>query len=75
MPTREGILTSQTHKGQGLDIARRVHYTLTENRELTRDMLQVERNSKAIAHLFQTLVKAGTLTEEQLDDILLHVVQ
>jgi hypothetical protein len=74
MPTREEILTKQTRKNQGLDVAVRVHYTLTEDRELTREMLQVERNSKAIAHIFQTLVDAGTITEDQLDDILLHVV-
>jgi hypothetical protein len=74
MPTKEGILKTQTFKDYGLDVEVRVHSTLIQDRELKSDMLQAERNSKAIAHLFQTLVDAGTISEEQLDDILLHVV-
>jgi hypothetical protein len=74
MPTREETLAKQTHKEDGVDVGRRIFYTLSEDREKTRDMLQVHRNSKAIAVLFKTLLEAGTITEDQLDDILLEVV-
>ena len=74
MPTREDMLAKQTHKEEGTDVGRRIFYTLSEDREKTRDMMQVHRNSKAIAMLFKTLLEAGTITEDQLDDILLEVV-
>ena len=74
MPTREEMLAKQTHKEDGLDVGRRVFYTLAEDREKSRDMLQVQRNSKAIASLSKALFEAGALTEEQLDEILLDVV-
>jgi len=63
MPTREEGLAKQTHKEDGLDVGRRVFYTLTEDRNTSREMLQVQRNSKAIALLFKLLVEDGTLTE------------
>jgi hypothetical protein len=74
MPTKEEMLAIQTHKEDGLDVGRRVFYTLTEDRNNSREMLQVQRNSKAIAMLFKTLLEAGTLTEDQFDEILLEVV-
>ena len=58
MPTREETLKSQTFKEDGLDVGRRVFYTLAVDREKTRDMLQIQYNTKAIAQLIKTLVRA-----------------
>jgi hypothetical protein len=75
MPTREEHLAKYTYKGQGLDLEQRVFYTLSgEEDEPSRDKLRIHRNTKAIALLFRTLHETGTLTENQLDEILLKVV-
>lgn len=74
MPTREEVLAKFTHKEDGLDVEKRVFYTLIgEPNEPNREKRQADRNSKAIAHLFKLLRERGTLTEDQLDDILLEV--
>jgi hypothetical protein len=72
MPSREEALAKRTYKQDGLDVEKRVFYTLGGDSEANRD-LQVHRNSKAIGLLFKTLLDAGTITEEQLDEILLEV--
>lgn len=74
MPMKEDVLKTKTYKDQGLDVDVRVLYTLNQGSKLASEMSQVERNSRAISHLFKTLVDAGTLKHDQLDDILLHVV-
>lgn len=74
MPTREETLSERTFKQDGLDIEKRVFYTLYGDRKAPdTEALQNHRNSKAIAQLFKTLTEAGMLTEEQLDEILLAV--
>ena len=74
MPTKEEILAERTFSGQGLEIEKRVFYTLDGDRSSPHaETLQNHRNSKAIALLFKTLIEAGTLTEDQLDEILLEV--
>jgi hypothetical protein len=74
MPTREEILSERTFKQGGLDIEKRVFYTLHGDRKAPdAEALQNHRNSKAIALLFKKLTEAGILTEDQLDEILLDV--
>jgi hypothetical protein len=72
MPTKEEALAKRTYKQDGLEVDKRVFYTLGGDSEANGD-LQVHRSSKAIALLFKTLLEARTLTEEQLDEILLEV--
>jgi hypothetical protein len=75
MPTREELLAKETHKQDGLDVAKRVFYTLTgEPGTSYREKLQADRNSKAIALLFKTLRENGTLTDHRIDEILLEVI-
>jgi len=73
MPTKEEMLAKQTYKEDGLEVEKRVFYTLMADSTVSRETMQAHRNSKAIALLFKTLVEAGTLTEDQLDGILLEV--
>ncbi len=73
MPTREEILAARTYKEDGIDAEKRVFYTLTGDIKACDQTIQAHRNSKAIALLFKTLLEAGTLTEDQLDEILLQV--
>jgi hypothetical protein len=74
MPTMEELLAKQTYKEGGLGVEERVFYTLTDHAKLTPETLHAHRNSKAIALLFKTLLDAGTLKEDQLDEILLEVI-
>lgn len=73
MPTREEILAERTYKEDGMDVEKRVFYTLIGDTKVSERTPHTNRNSKAIALLFKTLFEAGTLTEEQLDEILLQV--
>jgi hypothetical protein len=74
MPTSEEVLAERTYKQDGLDVEKRVFYTLHgEGNSPQRDAAQTHRNSKAISLLFKTLLDKGLLTEEQLDEILLEV--
>jgi hypothetical protein len=75
MPTKEEILNKQTYKDQGLDMGRRVFYTLIgEENDPHREKTQAHRNSKAIAVLLTTLHQDGALTDEQIDNILWDVI-
>ena len=74
MPTNEEALAERTYKQDGLEVEKRIFYTLHgEGKSPQRDELQNHRNSKAIAMLFKVLLEKGLLTEEQLDEILLEV--
>jgi hypothetical protein len=73
--TKEEVLAKQTFKAEGFEVDRRVFYTLIgEQNEPQREKAQAHRNSKAIALLFKTLRENGTLTEDQLDELLFNVV-
>ncbi len=75
MATIEEVLAKETYKQDGLDVDQRVFYTLSgEQGNPHREKLQAHRNSKAIAMLFKTLHANGTLTDAQIDEILLDVV-
>lgn len=74
MPTKEEALAERTYKQDGLEVEKRVFYTLYgEGKSPQRDELQNHRNSKAIGMLFKILLDKGLLTEEQLDEVLLDV--
>ena len=76
MPTIEQALAERTYKNDGLDVEKRVFYTLHgEGKSPQRDELQNHRNSKAIALLFKTLLDRGLVSDQQLDEILLEVTQ
>lgn len=75
MPTKEKLLAKETHKEEGVDVGRRVFYTLIgEQGKPYREKLQADRNSKAIALLFKTLHEKHHLTDDDLDEILLEVI-
>jgi hypothetical protein len=75
MATKDEILNKETYKDQGLDVGVRVFYTLIgEENDPHREKTQAHRNSKAIAALFKTLYEDGTLTGEQLDEILWEAI-
>lgn len=75
MPMIEDVLTEKTYKQDGLDVERRVFYTLIgEPNTPHRTELQAHRNSKAIALLFKVLCEKHYITDSQLDGILLEVV-
>lgn len=75
MPTIEDVLEKKTYKQAGLDVGRRVFYTLTGNEsELNREKSQANRNSKAIALIFETLRKNNHITDPDIDAILLELV-
>ncbi len=74
MPTRKEVLAERTYKEEGLEVEKRVFYTLTGKPDAPDSQkLNTHRNSKAIAMLFKTLLETGTLTEDQLDEILLEI--
>lgn len=75
MSTKEDLLAEATYKEQGLDVAKRVFYTLDGKQgDPYREKLQAHRNSKAIALLFKMLHESGQLTDDKIDEILLEVI-
>jgi len=69
----EDFLAMKTHKRDGIDVARRVFYTL--NREECEDSKsRAHRNSKAIAMVIKYLAELGILREQRMDDTLLEVI-
>ncbi len=75
MATKEELLAKETYKEEGLDVGRRVFYTLSgEKNDPHREKTQAHRNSKAIAQLFKTLREKHHLTDDNLDEILLDVI-
>ena len=75
MPTMEDVLEKETYKQNCLDVSTRVFYTLTgEQSNPHREKLNIQRNSKAIALLFQKLCKKHHIMPAELDEILLDVI-
>jgi hypothetical protein len=70
VPTRDEHLAKLTHKEDGVPMEKRVFYTLTD---APSESLVTLRNSRLIGLLVKTLIDEGTLTEDQLDEILLEV--
>lgn len=73
MATREEILREKTYKEDGIEIDRRVFNTLHDWEE-AHIALQPHRNSKAISLLIKILCQKGILTDSNIDDILLEVI-
>lgn len=74
MPTNDEALAERTYKQDGLEVEKRIFYTLRgEGKSPQRDGVQNHRNSKAIASLFKVLMDKRLVTEKQLDEILLDV--
>ncbi len=73
--TKEELLARETNKEDGLDVAKRVFYTLDGKQgEPHRDAVRTHRNSKAIALLFKALHEKRHLSDDTLDEILLEVI-
>ena len=70
MADLDDILYEKTHKEEGLDLGRRVFYTLSDDKSL-----QAHRNSKAIALLVGLLREKGHLSDEEMDKLLLECIQ
>lgn len=68
MPTKEKILKEQTFKNEGLELEKRVFYTLNDNKDL-----QSHRNSKLLAILFKKLAENNSIRDSEIDDILFEV--
>jgi hypothetical protein len=75
MLARDKLLAWKTFKQAGLDLDRRVFYTLVGEQETPhQEQPQTDRNSKALGFLFKALRKSCLLTDNQVDAILLDVV-
>jgi hypothetical protein len=74
MPTKEELLAKHTYP-EVEEVEKRIFYTLAgeDDAPLTPEKTRAYRNSKAIAHLFKVLLDNGTISKDQLDDILLEV--
>ena len=70
MPTKEAVLNEQTYKDQGLDMGRRVFYTLTDD-----ERLSAHRTAKYLALLTEKLDAQGVLDGEQIDELLLQAIR
>jgi len=74
MPSREEALAERTFKQDGLEVEKRIYYTLHgADGTPKREELQNHRNSKAIGLLFKALMDRHIMNEDQLDEILLGV--
>jgi predicted transcriptional regulator YheO len=67
--TKDQFLREKTHKDDGVDVDRRVFYTLRDDKQL-----QTHRNSKAIALVMQRLYDKGIFSAEDIDDVLFDCV-
>jgi hypothetical protein len=69
MPNREEVLREKTHKEEGLQVEKRVFYTLSDEKSF-----QLHRNTKAIALLVKLLHQRGQLSDQEIDDLLLDSI-
>lgn len=69
MSNIEDVLREKTFKEEGMEIERRVFYTMTEEVKLTN-----HRNSKAIALLIKVLQEKEILSDSEIDSLLLECV-
>jgi hypothetical protein len=65
----EDILESKTNKNDGLSNAERILYTLTDVKEL-----EIHRTAKLLSILIADHIEKGTLSESELDEMLLELV-
>ena len=69
VPTREEILEKETYKKPGVDVLRRVFYTLMEDTKG-----QPDRTTKAVALLVEFLSDKGIMGLSEVDDFLFTCV-
>ena len=69
MPNKEDNLREKTYKNDGLELEKRVFYTLSDEKGL-----EHHRNSKAIALLVKALHEKKQLSDEEVDELLLECV-
>lgn len=76
--TRDELLRDTTHKEPGLEVDRRVFYTLADVKHGA-PMQTVDPTARRTARLMALLVAKlsdeGKLSEAELDEMLLHVVR
>ena len=70
MPTKEEFLRTKTFKEDGIDLSRRVFYTLQQEPK----SLQPHRNSLAIAMLVEHLHKNNLISDNEVDTLLMGLV-
>lgn len=66
---KEDILRENTYKDQGVDLTRRVFYTLQDDKGL-----QVHRNTKAIALLVNHVREKNLISDEEIDELLFDCI-
>ena len=69
MPEKADILREKTYKEAGLELEKRVFYTLSDDKSL-----QHHRNTKAIALLVKLLHEKEHLLDQDVDDLLLKCI-
>jgi hypothetical protein len=69
MPNKEDVLREKTYKEDGLELEKRVFYTLSDEKGL-----QHHRNTKAIALLVKLLHEKKQLSDKDVDELLLQCV-
>jgi hypothetical protein len=72
MATKEAILREQTYKEEGMDVERRVFYTLADGEK---NNLQTHRSNKLVSALIGTLHRKGVITDKDIDDVLFETVR
>jgi hypothetical protein len=70
MANRDDELRKKTFKEEDMEVDRRVFYTLQQDKAL-----QEHRNSKAIALLINLLHKNGTISGDELDELLSQTIR
>ena len=77
MSSIEEILRTETYKGEGLDTARRVHYTLAGDPHGGKrpESVLLDRTARLLALLVEHLEAQGRLRPEELDQLLFKTVQ
>lgn len=69
MPTKDEVLREKTFKEEGIELYKRVFYTLTDD-----ERIEGKLTAKALALLIDHLRRSGQLSEEEIDELLFQVV-
>jgi hypothetical protein len=76
VPNRDDILRDETFKGDARELDKRIYLTLTmKPSEQLADSLKMHRIAKLLADLAASLHERGILDDDELDDMLFHVVR
>ena len=72
MPSKEDILRDQTNKDQGLEMDKRVFYTIYPEKD--KADLRLHRTSKAVALLVKHLHDKRLISGAEIDELLFQAV-